>query len=519
MRCWWIICICAMSSLQVQSVAAKKNSKSLKRTSSKRDRKSTSSKLQLARPKNRAEAKAIRTLTRKINRALRSRRLRRAKMGVIVMTPSGRILYARKAQTKFIPASNLKMFTLATALHTLGYHYRFKTLVSSEQPIDENGVLHGNLYIKGSGDPGFRSEELWRIVRDLHMKGLRKIQGRVIFDASTFDRKRFGAGWTDHSNQPREKYRPYLAPIGALALNFSTVAISVRPGHVLGQPARVQIDPNSYYFRRIINKTKTIGQGGRFKVRFKILPYRGYRDQVEVTGTVPMQRKAKLFWRRINFPGWYTAFQFAQFLRRQGIRVSRWPKRGKAPTRGTVLYSHFSRPLGQILQYVGKQSSNFTAEQVLKKIGAKRYGTPGTWEKGLKVVQDVLGKMGIPAKQYVMINGSGLGRANRLSPLQLAQVLQKMMHNARVQPEFVAAQATSGLDGTLRWRMRDRYTRGRVRAKTGSLDGVSTISGYILTRKNKRLIFAICMNGRLRQGRFFRRAQNNIARSIAQYTE
>jgi D-alanyl-D-alanine carboxypeptidase/D-alanyl-D-alanine-endopeptidase (penicillin-binding protein 4) len=471
---------------------------------------------QLAKPKTKEEAKAIKRLKRKLNRFLRWGRLRRAKMGVIVMDTEGRVLYAKNAARGYIPASNLKLITIAIGLKVLGYHHRFKTKVYASNDIDPNGVLDGNLYIEGGGDPSFRSEELWRIARDLRMKGLKHVRGRVYFDVKAFDRKRFGAGWTDHSNQPREKYRPYLAPIGGLALNYSTIAVSVRPAQKVGDPARVMIDPKSYYIKKIVNKTKTT-MGGRFRVRFRILPYRGYRDIVEIRGTVPLRANVKSFWRRINFPGWYAAFQFASVLRKEGIRVSGWPKRGKVPVKAKLLYTHFSPPLGQILQYAGKQSSNFTSEQVLKAVGAKRYGEPGTWKKGIRAVQEYLSTFGIKPSQYVMINGSGLGRANRLSPYQLATVLRMMLKDYRIRSEYLAAQATSGVDGTLHWRMRDRVSLGKIRGKTGTLDGVSSLSGYVLTRNKKMLVFSVLMNGRLRQGRYFRKTQNKIGRALARY--
>jgi PBP4 family serine-type D-alanyl-D-alanine carboxypeptidase len=457
-------------------------------------------------------------LGKEIDRILRNKNLKGAKVGVVVMTPEGRILFRHNAEQQYIPASNIKLLTTAAALHYLGPHYRFETKVYADSTIDANGVLKGNLYIVGGGDPSLRSEELWRISRDLYMLGLRRVTGRLYFDASLFDQERFGPGWEDHYKQPRETYRAYLAPIGALSLNYNTIAIGMHPALSVGQPGRIMLDPQSQYVQKITNKTTTTEANGRFRIRVRMLSQSSYREEVELTGTIPIGAKPRIYWRRISHPEWYTAFQFASFLNAQGIRISLWPRRKLAPKYALLLYTHKSRSLSILLQYVGKNSSNFTAEQITKMLGLKVYGKPGSWDKGVEAIKLYLESIGIPSRDYEIVNGSGLSRRNRLSPIIIAQLLRVMLKDFATRSEFLVSQAIAGFDGTLRHRMTKSPAAGLFRAKTGTLDGVSSLSGYVATHTQDLLIVAMTMNGRIRQGRHFRRAQNSITLLLARFS-
>lgn len=454
--------------------------------------------------------------------------LRKSRVGLVVTTTSGKILYQHQADQLYFPASNTKLITLAASLKQLGSNYRFKTKVYGDQAISAQGLLRGNLYIQGSGDPLLRSEELWRIARDLYNMGLRRISGRVFFDDSIFDNQGFGPGWSHHKHQQDQ---PYLAPIGGLSLNFNAMGIVIRPGLRAGQKARITTDPSGDYVQRIINQTRTVSDGS-FRVKFKILSYRGFREQIVVSGTVPLRAEARTYWRRIHHPGWYTAFALVEMLRQQRIRVNRWPQRRKIPTSALTLYEHQSPSLHSILQYTGKMSSNFATEQLLKTLGVQAEGAPGTWKKGLQVTSKFLQELGISPTQYTMVNGSGLGRINRFSPLQFVTVLRYGYQDFATRPEFVLSQPTAGRDGTLRRRMKQSPTLGRLRAKTGTIDGISTLSGYVATEKQDILIFSFCMNSEhahvveirkklrrylQRQTREFRKFQDELSQRLASY--
>ncbi len=449
-------------------------------------------------------------LGRRISQLLKNRRLRGSRIGIVVMTRQGRILFQHRANRGFIPASNIKIFTMATALYRLGASYRFETKLFASHPIDHRGVLRGDLFIMGSGDPLLRSEELWRIARDLRNAGLKRITGHIRFDDSFFDHHLFAKGWKEHRHH---RFRPYLAATSALSLNFNTIAFTVHPALRIGQKARLIFDPKSRYIRKVINRTRTVSSNGSFKIKVHMRTYR-FREIITVKGTVPLGHLPRTYWRRVSLPAWYAAFSFASFLRKEGIRVSPWPRRGRVPRSAVGLYVHRSPALGIILHYAGKESSNFVIEQILKTLGAEEKTPPGSWKKGIEVVQDFLKKVGISPKDYIMENASGIGRKNRVKPLQLAKVLRFMLKDFIIRPDFLAIQPIAGLDGTLKKRMKGRQIKGKLRAKTGTLDGVSALSGYAVTKDRKILIFSMLMNGRLKHNPIFRKIQDKIARLL-----
>jgi D-alanyl-D-alanine carboxypeptidase/D-alanyl-D-alanine-endopeptidase (penicillin-binding protein 4) len=470
-------------------------------------------KASLTRSLNAQQKRAWKVTGKKLRKVLKQRRLRRSKVGMVVINPRGQILFAHNASKALIPASTTKLFTIATALEVLGPHYRFETKVYSTAKISPAGVLQGNLYIKGSGDPRLRSEEMWRIARDLYNMGLRRIKGRVVFDDSVFDRKRWIPGLKDHLHQ---RYRPYLAPVGGFAVNYSCLAIALRPGRKAGQPARVTLDPPTRYVRKIINRTTTVEKGWRMRIKFK-LRKRGGRDILIIRGRVPRRAQPRTYWRRISNPGWYAAFVFAHFLRKQRIRVSRWPRRGKVPTSARTLYTHRSPYLSALLQFAGKYSSNFSTEMVLKTLGAQQVSEPGTWSKGLSVVQKWMKKRNILKGRFRMINGSGLGRRNRFTPLQMVRLLQVMNRNFATRSDFFVAQPTAGRDGTLQRRFKGTDVAGRMRAKTGTIDGVSTLAGYVKTKGGQMLLFFMGMNGSKRKTGLFRRVQETLGQILVRH--
>ena len=455
-------------------------------------------------------------LQKRLRRLVRHRWLRRAKIGLVVMTQAGKVLFQNNAKKLFIPASNVKILTISAAMHYLGPHYRFVTKIYGSRSIDEHGVLRGNLYLKGSGDPSLRTEDLWKISRRLYMLGLRKVTGRIYLDTTLFDKVHFGPGWEDHAAQPGERYLSYMPPVGALSLNGNIIRIGVRPGLKIGDKARITLDPRSYYVRRIINKVKTI-RHGRFRVRIKMLSHRRWREKIVLKGTVPIHARPDVYRRRVTHPGWYTGFQFARALRSHRIRVSLWPRMGKVSPRAKSLYRHYSQPLGAILRYAGKVSSNFTTEMITKLMGVRAYRKPGSWTKGVNATRSFLRSLGIPPTSYKLLNGSGLSRGNRISPYIIATVLRKMLAHFATRPDFIVAQPIAGYDGTLRWRMKRSSARGVLRAKTGTLDGVSSLSGYVETANRKILIFSMLMNGRKWQGRYFRRIQNRVGNLLSRY--
>ena len=454
-------------------------------------------------------------LQKKIKALLSQRKLKKTDLGVFIVDTQGETIFAHNAEKLLIPASNTKIFSMLSILKHLGPHYRFRTKIYADSPINASGTIEGNIYIQGSGDPSLRSEELWRISQNLYNLGLRRITGRIVFDESFFDNKYFGEGWKDHDHH---RYYAYMAGISALSLNYNSVTIMIHPAQQAGGKAYITIDPESRYFHGITNRVVTVEGKKPRRIRVTMQPSK-MRDRIVVRGEIAVGAPSKRLRRRVSYPGWYTAYSLATFLQRARIKVSPWPLERSIPKRAVKLLKHTSPPLSVILQAVGKHSSNFTTEQLIKVLGAKVHKEPGTWEKGLKVVEDDLKALGIPPKSYVMKNGSGLGRGNRFTPQQASIVLRSLLADLRLWSEYFVAQPIAGRDGTLSHRMKESDVRERIRAKTGTLDGVSALSGYAFTQDRRLWMFSMLMNGKLRHNKLFRKIQNKIGVLMTNFRE
>jgi D-alanyl-D-alanine carboxypeptidase/D-alanyl-D-alanine-endopeptidase (penicillin-binding protein 4) len=197
----------------------------------------------------------------------------------------------------------------------------------------------------------------------------------------------------------------------------------------------------------------------------------------------------------VEEPALYTGRVFAKLLTEAGIALRGRVRRGTVPPDARLLYTHRSKPLSLILQDMNKWSNNFIAEQLLRTLGKESYGSPGTREKGLRVVQNYLGGIGIPADSYQLDDGSGQSRGNRLSAAELVSVLEAMAHNSPWQAEFMASLGLWGMDGVVERRFSASPARGLLRVKTGTLEGVAALSGYARSTEGKVRAFSLLWNG------------------------
>ncbi len=407
--------------------------------------------------------------------------------GVEVMSLSdGHILFASHAHELLNPASDTKLFTSAAALSRLGPDYRWTTEVFLDASLD-HGVERGNLTLRGKGDPSLVSERLWEIAAELWHQGLRQVKGDVVLDDSFFDQATQGPGWDQEDTD-----RAYLAPISALASNWGSFAIYVSPGERPGQKARVEIEPMSPYFK-IEASVTTSGRGSR-RIRTSGYASRdGYH--VKVSGRIPADSPTAAFWRRVGDPTRYTGETFKAILAQRGIKVNGRVRRGSVSPSARLFYASESDSLDVILKRLNKHSSNFVAEMLVKTLGAELRGVPGSWPNGIDAVEDFLAQdVGIPRGSYVMRNGSGLNDVNRFSADQVVRVLAYMYARLTLSPEYLSSLPIAGKDGTIRFRMEDTPAAGRVRAKTGTLEDVSALSGYVESVGGRRYAFSLLVN-------------------------
>lgn len=424
-------------------------------------------------------------LRAQIDRVLADPALTHTKVGLdVVEVETGQVLYARNDGGLFNPASNTKLFTTAAALALLGPEYRWKTVVYADGPIT-SGELKGRLYLHGGGDPSLAVEDLWRLATALYAGGLRKVAGDLVADDTYFDDLRAPGG----SSPPEEQ--AFRAPNGALSLADNLVTIRVSPGESEAAAARVLFDPRTPYFT-LVNDALTVSAGRTaLEVTTRELPD---HTEVRVSGRIRQDEASQLFHRRVAHPEIYTAQVFRALLARRGITVSGGVVRGGLPPGARALEAHYSQPLGMLVRDVNKHANNFMAEQIMKTLGAETGGRPGTWQKGIDAVAGFLEQLGIHRNRYRLTNGSGLYQSNLFSPAQLTTVLRVAYKNFRFAADYVGSLALAGADGAMGHRLEGSLAERYVRAKTGTLDGVSCMAGYAAAPDQPPLAFAIFMN-------------------------
>lgn len=407
----------------------------------------------------------------------------------VVDVTTGAKVFGRNDDRMLRPASTMKVITSAAALRRLGPAYRFTTDLFYDGEIKPNGVLEGNLYVKGHGDPTMVVEKLWKMVDDLKLAGVEKIVGSVVFDDSFHEKGTVLPGWDKPEDV--EKGTSYFSTLSALSLNSNTALLVVRPGAEVGAAARVALETPVLGYVQIDNQVQTGAPHTRksIEVTREVLPD---ATKFTLTGSVPVDELDRTTLRRtVADPTAHFIAAFHAKMRERDIDVSGRYSRGTTPTDAKLLLSVDSPPLSQIAAEMNKSSLNFYAEQVLRTLGAEMTGD-GSTRGGLAVVGEYLASLGVPPGDAVLINGSGLSRDIRLKPSVLTAVLVDMARDPQIGSEFAASLAISGTDGTLWSRLRD--DPGRLRGKTGTLDGVHCLSGYIDNECGHRYAFAFLVN-------------------------
>jgi D-alanyl-D-alanine carboxypeptidase/D-alanyl-D-alanine-endopeptidase (penicillin-binding protein 4) len=411
-----------------------------------------------------------------------------ARAGILVADlETGAPVFAHRADELLNPASNTKILTTVAALGILGPNYRFATEVTFERDL-ERGVLAGSLFLRGKGDPSLDTGRLFGIVRALQHRGLKEVKGDVVVDDTYFDETWEGPGWEQDDSDSA-----YMAPIGAVSLETNTVEIHVRPGDVVGGKGVVEVEPASAYFT-IENRTETAPDRARQRVQVRSEPD-GDRQKIVVSARLPFDGGSVAIRRRISNPSLYTGETLKALLEEVGIRVRGKVRRGITPWKLEPAVVDLSEDLTVLVHRVNKVSQNHMTEQLLKAVGAESKGAPGTWDKGVDAVEEFLARrVAIPRGSFVMRNGSGLNDTNRVSARQLVRVLRWACREDLLGPSFLASLPIAGIDGTTRNRMAGTLAVGRLRAKTGTLQNVTALSGFVGAVDGKRYVFSILVN-------------------------
>jgi D-alanyl-D-alanine carboxypeptidase/D-alanyl-D-alanine-endopeptidase (penicillin-binding protein 4) len=459
---------------------------------------------------------------------------------------TGQPLVRLRADRPLVPASNAKLLTTAAAFDVLGPDFRYVTRLYAAGPI-AGTTLEGPLVVRGSGDPtlGFTDGDaintsvdpsglFRRWAKGVRRRGITQVTGGVIGDDSVFADDVFGldeatgAGWT-YDDTPYG----YAAEVSGLAFAHNRIDLRVQAREP-GEPGTLSWTPATDYVT-VVNRTVTRPRGRRTKERYRRSPG---SNTILVASGVPVGRveREKL---TVANPTAFAAHVFREALlaeavgvRGQALDADDLPFPPTYPDADTtsplrLLLTHTSPPLRVIARATNVASRNLYAEQLLRTLGVVRpsadvpgYVPAGSARMGAAVVMAMLARAGGDTSRVRVVDGSGLSRLNLVTPDALAALLRYMARHPRPEvAEAFRASLPTGGEGTLRYRFQTGPAVGRVRAKTGTLTGVSALSGYVEAAGGTPLVFAIVCNNYTVRGRVVRRMQDAIVERLAQYAE
>lgn len=407
---------------------------------------------------------------------------------------TGRIIFQHQGDIRLRPASNLKLLTAASALSVLGINHTYRTEVLTNGKM-KGTTLKGDLYIKGKGDPTLLKSDINQLAEDLRQARIRKIDGNLTGDDTWYDNIRYSIDlpWSDESAY-------YGAQISALTVSPNkdfdqgTVIVEVIPGKLAGMKARVKVTPQNNYIK-VKNKAITVSKDKKQNIQIK---REHAKNTIIIEGETPVKGKKIKEWIAVWDPTSYALELLNQSLREKGIKVKGKIKKGISPQNARILTIHDSLPLSERLVPFMKLSNNGHGEMLIKEIGKARYGK-GSWEQGLEALKNELIKFGVNPDEMNLRDGSGISHVNLIQANQITQLLFAVQ-DEKWFPVFLNSLPQAGgkdrmICGTLRNRLVN--IEGTVKAKTGTLATVSSLSGYVKTKSGQNLIFSILINNLL----------------------
>ena len=419
--------------------------------------------------------------------------------GVKILYPrTGEVIYARNAGKMFMPASNMKMYTTAAALCLLGPQYRYATDFMTDGPIDQNGILQGDLIIRGSGDPtwswrffdGNYDSLMIRFVDSLKFHGITGITGNIIGDDNIFDDQVLGYGW---SWDDQTYY--YAAQLSGLSFNENYIDFTILPDSLNpGKPVLLEAHPQTSYLN-IRNDLITVDSDSSTEWDYGREPQ---TNDAWFEGNYRIQAGKSEEAITIHNPTLFTVHVLKERLTAAGIMVQGNPldvddlQDSLDYAASTRLFTYYSHPLSDIISKVNRPSQNYIAETLQKTLGSS-FGDAGSSRAGRKVELMLFDSLGMDTENLQLRDGSGLSRHNLVSPNTTTSLLQ-MMWDHPYRSYFMESLPLSGVSGTTRKRTLGTSAEGNVRAKTGYIGYARALSGYTWTRSGEPIIFSIMVN-------------------------
>lgn len=410
-----------------------------------------------------------------------------------------KFIYKKNEKELLIPASNTKLFTTATALYLLGKNFQLQTNIYSDYDAIESDIIEGNIYLKGFGDPTFSDTDLDSLVDKIYNSGIRFIKGDIIGDESFFDNIYRREDWIED-----ERANVKLPPISALGLNRNRISVNVNTHASIGKKATIS-SLDKIENLEIINITKIVSRRTRPILRSR---NKDNKIHIEIGGTFA-RKKSLNYTIEVTDPALFAASVLYSKLKAKGIEIKGIPKTGVTPSMSDLL-CNISKPLFDVMALANKRSDNYVTECLFKSVGAFYSNKQGNSFYSTQAVLSFLNKNNIFDEGVSIVDGSGISRFNVVTALSIVQLLNKIHFEKDLYEIFYETLSISGDDGTLRARNSGISFRG----KTGTLRGVTTLSGYLDTKQNSKLIVSILFEYTKNNATFYKKLQDSIIRLL-----
>ncbi|HET9099341.1 MAG TPA: D-alanyl-D-alanine carboxypeptidase/D-alanyl-D-alanine-endopeptidase [Acidobacteriaceae bacterium] len=512
--------------------------------------------------RHRARHRRTGSLSHQIETFLAAPAAAQAHWGISITTLNGRLVYEKNDAQLFAPASNAKLLTTSTALALFGPNTTIETRVLASSAPDSQGTIHGDVTLVGAGDlsmsgrtypysgqtepPNPPLSALEALADQLQQHGVKRVQGNIIGDDTAFPQESYGSGWAWD-----DLVWDYGAPISALTVNDNIVYLDVMPGSQAGDPVTFTWDPDvTGSFYTIENDTHTSVAGSQPSLGLD-RPL-GSR-QIRLFGTLPAGGNPSHIALAVIDPAQFAAVAFRQILQSRGISVTGTATAHHRPSVDTAIYeqsvmrplalppatqstvtqsngaaqiapavpggavvlaSRTSAPLLQDITVTNKVSQNLHAETWLRLLG-QHFGEDGSIEEGARVVRAQMLRAGVQPQDFFFYDGSGLSPDDRITPRAITTLLRYIAE----QPwgdEFRSTLPIGGIDGTLSDRFLHGPLHGHVSAKTGTLDEVNALSGYVTSKNGRTLVFSVLCNGHMPEAKGITKTIDAIVTAAAE---
>lgn len=404
---------------------------------------------------------------------------------MVVDLTTGSTLFEKQSHRTFVPASNMKLFSEAVAMLALGPEYHIPTTLSTDSKTLSQGRLNGSLYFHLAPDPSFNHQALFAMLGKLKDWGVKEISGDIIIQSDLAAVSPYPPGMT-----PKDAQYSYGAPVAPLILDENRLTVTTNPASQVGQPAVVETSsPNGVY--PINNQVVTRANGKGCGVGVSL----DQEGTLHVRGCVGVGQMAMLQRVPVRSPLANMRMHILYQLKQQGIQFNGQIRLGTMPANTLMISKHYSPPIKELMAATLKPSDNLYANSLYLLASNQIAKRPTSWNQAQAITKQFLQQQtGIDMSAAVFADGAGLSRLNRVTPYQTISLLTYLYNKFPLAFEYISALPISGQDGTLQRRFKQANQKGLIRAKTGTMTGIMSLSGYLISKNNHTLAFTIYIN-------------------------